>query len=375
MHKCNMMNPFKYGCVVDGEYFCARKELARQLKSFVESGQNVVIQGERRMGKTSLVRETVRRMRGWRLLYVDLLYVRTVADLCRRISEAISEMDSDSGFLEKTAKFIARLRPTLSFDGQTGGPVLSVDAAACREPDCVEVLLNMIAAHARTRKLCVVFDEFQDILDLEDGNQVLAVMRSRIQLDSRTPYVFLGSVRNRMTDIFWHPDSPFYHSAAALPVGRIDDADFKAFVAERFATGNRKLTDALWVGISSAADGIPGYVQELCEAIWSVSSPGATLDAEELSAALKLVFSREGDHYGMFVRDLTTQQLRVLVGLAELGGKGVFAGAFLAKTGVINAASVRRALTRLEKSGLIYYFEGEYRFINPFFRKWVKQLA
>ena len=75
----------------------------------------------------------------------------------------------------------------------------------------------------------------------------------------------------------------------------------------------------------------------------------------------------------MFVRDLTTLQLKVLGGLAKKGGKGVFAGEFLSETGVLNAALVRRALTRLEKSGRIYYFEDEYRFVNPFFRKWVEQ--
>ena len=59
-----MKNPFKYGCVVGGDSFCERPELERKLAGFVRSGQNVVIQGERRMGKTSLVRETVGRMRG-----------------------------------------------------------------------------------------------------------------------------------------------------------------------------------------------------------------------------------------------------------------------------------------------------------------------
>ena len=70
-----MKNPFKYGCVVSGENFCERPELAEKLAGFVRSGQNVVIQGERRMGKTSLVRETIGRMRGIRLVYVDLLGV------------------------------------------------------------------------------------------------------------------------------------------------------------------------------------------------------------------------------------------------------------------------------------------------------------
>ena len=47
------MNPFKYGCVVDGEFFCPRPELERQLRAFAELGQNVVVQGERRMGSVS----------------------------------------------------------------------------------------------------------------------------------------------------------------------------------------------------------------------------------------------------------------------------------------------------------------------------------
>ena len=47
------MSFFKYGMVVDGENYCPRPELARQFSQLVESGLNVVVQGERRMGKTS----------------------------------------------------------------------------------------------------------------------------------------------------------------------------------------------------------------------------------------------------------------------------------------------------------------------------------
>lgn len=54
------MNPFKYGCIVNGDFFCPRPLQEQELRRFVESGQNVVIQGERRMGKTSLVCEAIR---------------------------------------------------------------------------------------------------------------------------------------------------------------------------------------------------------------------------------------------------------------------------------------------------------------------------
>ena len=39
------MNPFKYGCTVNGEFFCPRPALERELASRIESGQNVVMQG------------------------------------------------------------------------------------------------------------------------------------------------------------------------------------------------------------------------------------------------------------------------------------------------------------------------------------------
>ena len=54
---------FKYGMVVDCENYCQRPVLARQFSKLVEVGLNVVVQGERRMGKTSFVYETVSTMR------------------------------------------------------------------------------------------------------------------------------------------------------------------------------------------------------------------------------------------------------------------------------------------------------------------------
>ena len=43
------MNPFKYGQVVSDDDFCSRQELLKQMKAFIERGQNVVLQGERRI--------------------------------------------------------------------------------------------------------------------------------------------------------------------------------------------------------------------------------------------------------------------------------------------------------------------------------------
>ncbi len=367
------MNPFKYGCTVHGEHFCGRPKLSRVLREYIESGQNVVMQGERRMGKTSLVLETVSRMKGLGVIHADLFCVHDVADLCHRLASALARLESTAGFLEKVVHALARLRPTLSIDPNTGTPTVSVEVGAAGDMTSLEAVLDAILANTSKRRTCVILDEFQDILDIEEGRRVLAIMRSRIQLDSDTSYVFLGSVRNRMTDIFFHPDSPFYRGAAPLPVGEIDPDDFYAFLASRFATGRRAFSREAFDEVADIARQTPGDMQELCDAIWDCTRNGQKIMSENIRKGLEVIFSREQDHYGIFIRRLTPLQMRVLRALAEKGGREIYSVAFLSAASVHNASSVKRAVERLVKEGLVFNNDSEYRFVNPFFREWIKR--
>ena len=215
------MNAFKYGCSVDGENFCARPDLSKSLSTYVESGQNLVIQGERRIGKTSLVKETVSSMRGWSMLYADFMGVKSVTDVCNRIADALARFDSSDSFMRRIFAALVHLRPVATVDAVTGLPTISVDARASAAPSSVNTVMNAVKAHVKGRKACVVFDEFQDILDVKDGEQMLALMRGRIQFMPHTSFVFLGSARNAMMDIFMSPKSPFYKSAAVFDVGTL----------------------------------------------------------------------------------------------------------------------------------------------------------
>ena len=366
-----MKNPFKYGCVVSGENFCERPELAEKLAGFVRSGQNVVIQGERRMGKTSLVRETIGRMRGIRLVYVDLLGVCDVADLCGRMAEAMAETDRSLPFYRKLGKMLSKLRPTVSVDPESGLPVFSLDRIAAGTSGSLDAILSAVAEEARRRRLCVVFDEFQDILGMEDGKRTLAVMRGKIQLDASTAYIFLGSVRNKMTDIFWNPDSPFYHSAAALPVGEIPYDDFYGFARKKFKAGGRELPREAFDTIFESAQRIPGYVQELCDAIWDCTDDGDVVSEGEIREGLNGVFARERDHYEIFMERLTPIQRKVVSALALHGGKGVYSGAFIANAQVSGVGAMRRSIAKLISEKLVYRYNDEYKFFNPFFAQWL----
>ena len=365
------MNPFKYGQVVGGDDFCPRPALLKQMTGFLRSGQNVAVLGERRIGKTSLICEAARRAKKRRMLYADLLEIKSADDLCKRLVKAIISLEQDGGLLEKALRSLSQLRPSVSLDPLTGKPSVSLDASVKLRPESIEGLLEMIQTIHRRHPIIVVLDEFQDILNLKDCGEAVAILRSKVQFHSEIPYVFAGSVRNQMAEIFTDPDSPFFKSAALMHIGSLDPDEFSGFLERRFAQGKRKVGDGVMASVFELADDIPGDVQQLCAALWEVTSYRDGITDDILPDALQIIFARESKGYEAILHQITGQQLRSLVGLAKLGGKAPLSQDFLRETGIATPASVQKALNRLQQLRIIYRHEGQCRFANPFLKSWL----
>ena len=365
------MNPFKYGRVVSADDFCPRGDLVRQMTGFIKSGQNVVLQGERRMGKTSLIYETVRQLKRYRMLYVDLLEIKTADDLCKRMVKALISMEQQAGLLERVLKSLSHLRPVISVDPLTGQPSVSMDAGVHLRPDSLDGILDLVKeSHKRTR-LVVAFDEFQDILNLADSRETLAVLRSKIQFHKDIPYVFAGSIRNRMGEIFTDPESAFFKSAIAVNVGPLDREVFAGFLADKFALGKRLVDSGTMTKIITIAENVPGDVQELCEVIWETTAYRDSIREDCINPALELIYARESKGYEAAMVQLTGHQLKCLVGLARMGGKAPLSSGFIRGVGIAGPASIKKALNRLVQLKVVYRHEGEYKFVNPFFKTWL----
>ena len=73
----------------------------------------------------------------------------------------------------------------------------------------------------------------------------------------------------------------------------------------------------------------------------------------------------------MVLTNITDLQLKCLTGLANIGGKAPLSAAFLKNIGNVLPATNKKSLLRLEQIKIIYRKEGEYKFINPFFKSWL----
>ena len=323
------------------------------------------------MGKTSLVRRALGGIRGRKTVFVDLYYINTQADLCRRIMEGIGRMKSDLPFLRRIMSYVPRLRPVLAIDPADGSTKISLDARAAAEPESLDAVMTALEKVSADGKTNVVFDEFQDIRRLADAPRILAEMRGRIQLQQDVPYFFLGSVRHEMWDIFNNSKSPFFKSAAAFDVGPIDAEDFSAFLVERFKKGGRFFSKELAAKALETACGVSGDVQEFCAALWEVTQDGCAATEADFRPALEVIFMRERKGFERAVSHLTPTQSAVLRGLAERPGDRIYGAAFLNAVGLANAGAVRKAVQRLEANDLVYEQEGAYRFNDSFFRAWL----
>jgi len=367
-----IMNPFRYGEVVTGKDFCRRPELVRQLRQRLESGRNTAIVGERRTGKTSLIHETVRRIRGLRLVHAQLWAVKSVDDIAQRLIDAvITTQHSRSSVVENVARALGSLRPRIEIDPHTGQPGVTLAPTQRLSPQGIQAVFDLIEDMGRRHRIAVLLDEFQDIRLLDDADALLGAIRDRIQRQKNIAYVFAGSIRHAVERLFRDPGSPFFKALGVIEVESLERRHFKSFLESRFQTGRRRLPNSAYEQIFMLTEDNPSDVQQLCAAIWDVSDSGEAIGAQHIRDALDRIFATERKGYEALVRPLTDIQMRCLRGLARIGGEKPQSKRFLDESGIRLAGSARRALTRLVTLELVYDRDTNYKFFDPFFRQWL----
>jgi len=367
------MNPFRYGSTVGKEDFCRRPDLENEIKRHIESRQNIHIEGDRRAGKTSLVFEVVRDQKHNMLLHFDFQLVKCMADVRARLMTGLSAASSKTGMFEKLVKNLAHLRPIIGINPATGEPSLSVRADDTDHLDgrSIGELLEFARVTFKSHNPVIFLDEFQDVAKLPEADGLLAIMRSCIQHHHDCTYIYSGSSRSDMDAIFRHPDSPFYKSAIAVPVGPIAREDFIPFLASKFYSGKRTAPTAILEEILDLVVDNPGDVQEVCNCLWDATRTGQTLDRSDVECALGLIFGREIKYFEQVLGDMTSLQKRCLQGLAKCNGQNIYTKAFMIETGVMNTGSITKAVKQLEKRHIISAVGKRFVFASPFLRLWL----
>ena len=374
-----MINPFQYGGVVGKDAFCNRqKELADLVKA-MKNSERLFVYSERRIGKTSLIRQALERLpkRQFLSAYIDLWPTDGEESFAIASAKAIAESMASTAdrMLETARQFFGRLTPLISADA-AGNPQISFEFArsGIKTPDLVEVLSapGKIAAK-RERRVVIVFDEFQRILEYS-SDLAERSLRTAIQNQKGVSYIFLGSRKHLIQEMFVDQSRPLYRAGGHYPLGPISAQDWLPFIRDRFRGSDKLISDSLIRSICQRTGGHPFYTQHLCHAIWEICETGSQVTEETIESATRLLLDRESYAYTALWESLAPNQRRFLMGIAgEPEGVKVFASDFLQRYNLRSPSNVQRAVEALLTRDVIDRSDGSYVIGDPFFKIWIMQ--
>ncbi len=369
-------NPFVYGQVlVPGKPFCPRPRLEARVLEAAAHQQRIVLLGERRMGKSSLVEHTLASPERI-LVSVDLRGLDSAEDFIDRLLLRLATTLEAHRALTKHLP--ESLKEALSFvtDVKLGlHGLLSVSAK--KKPNASTVIRAMDAVEraSRWQPLVVFFDEFQEIvenLDERESRHLLGVLRAEIQRHHRVAYIFAGSAKASMLEVFTAETSHFYQSATILEVGSIPQPDMAQFFKTQFARGKRELAKDTLQAMFALAGDSPNDLQQLAYHLWTQSTPGS-LGQEELKRAFGALLAEVSRRGELILEAATPAQRRVLFAIAIREDEETSTDSFIRFAGFKNNSSVAAALRPFLKgnNAILDKRGSRVRYRERFMRLWV----
>lgn len=378
MENVNSVNPFPIKGYISRDLFCDRKEELDTLIENVRNGVDTTLISDRRMGKTGLI---------WRLfeeiklralpivtINVDIFPTSSLSDFINVLYDAVSTqypVKTDIG--RRFMKFVKSLRPMFSTDPMTGEMKMSVLIQNDSEREVtLSGILNFLDSQGC--RVLLAIDEFQQIRRYPQAN-VEALLRTYIQRLKNLTFIFCGSSKHLMTDIFQNSKSPFYASTRFLWLGKIDSAVYSEFISRKFS--DRKVTIE-----PEATDLIlkwtmrhTFYTQCVCNQLFTLRRKH--LGIPQVRDVCVDILKTNEMTYLQYKLMLTTRQWEFLIALARRESICSFQSyEFLQDSGLRSAASSKRITDSLIDKGLITteIDEGKvtYKVSDVFFMRWLQ---
>lgn len=351
-----MKNPFKFGTIVEKEFFTDRQNELQYICRIMDSENHLALISPRRFGKSSLVLKAVKQTERPYIM-INMQSVTSVKDLSNRLLEALLKLYPLKRIKVLMSGF--RIVPTISTNPLTDGVEVSFEPSATNTDMILEDVIGLIGKVSTEKKrLILVFDEFQEIKDIEKGLD--KKLRAVLQLQGNLNIIFLGSQESMMEEIFDDKKSPFYHFGLIMQLKRIPEAEFLDFLNERFM----KITD-LSTEISSEILKVtnchPYYTQQLAFQVWNAVN------------------------YRQFESDFVEKSIDQLIEMHDLDFERFWLSLNKTDRGTLIILSKNKnpltqreqptstmfsSLKRLMKNGYIIKTD-TYEIEDPFFRRWI----
>ena len=350
------MNPFQFGVLVDNEYFTDRINELREVQMSLNSANHLILISPRRFGKSSLVAKAVK-MSGRPCLSLNMQNMLSVEDFASKLLRELFRLYPMERIRHLMTHF--RIIPTVSTNPITNGVDVSFQPVM-NSMVLLEDAMDLIEkVSTENKKLVVVLDEFQEILNIRKGldKQLRSIMQEQQHLN----YILLGSQESMMTDIFERKKSPFYHFGKLMRLNKIPYDDFKEYITTRLPLNeDEKLYDIV-EEILAFTNLHPYYTQQLSAQVWEMMTYDHLVDGVVKEAVSKIVRVHDLDFERLWLNFNRTDR-SVILSLSK--------GDNPLQNRKVASSTSFSAVKRLMKAGYVIRVT-DYEIEDPFFKEWV----
>jgi len=217
-------------------------------------------------------------------------------------------------------------------------------------------------------------DEFQEITEVDHSLAVEGILRSHIQ-KMRCAFVFVGSRRRILLEMFNNRKRPFFQSAVSYELKTLPRKDLIAFIGGGFKQAGKNIDSGLASDIADMLGQHPYYTQKFCFFLFDLVQ--ANTSKEDLVEAYQMTLDSEKALFESILRRLTVAQITLLTAIAQESTRKLYAADFMKRHNLKSTGGIQLGLDVLTKEDLIEQpaKTENWNIVDPLFKQWLRNRA
>ncbi len=372
------INPFIVTGKIEPEYFCDRiQESARLVKS-ITNGNNMVIISPRRMGKTGLIQfcyEKPEIKESYYTFFIDILHTSSLREFTYILGREIYEtlLPRSRKMTDLFIQTLKSISGKFGFDPISGTPTFNIELGDIDRP---EYTLDEIFRYLETadRPCIVAINEFQQVAKYPEKD-IEALLRTHIQKIRNSHFIFAGSERHMMQEMFLSAARPFYHSADILELNVIAPEIYIPFIVGHFEKQNRRIDAADAERVYMLFKGHTYYIQKTFNEAFADTPEGKTCTLETIRTAIGNIVASNDTIFREILSNIPEKQKELLYAIAKDGeAERITSVQFIKQHSLSSASSVQSAAKKLLEKDIITEINKFFSVTDKLFAMWIAQM-
>lgn len=374
-------NPFFVSGEIPNQYFCDRIEETKKLTSHVLNCRNVVLMSPRRVGKTGLINHCFQQpcfSDEYYTFFVDILDTSCLRDFTYALGREIFEQlkTKSQKLIDLFFQTVRSINGEFGYDYLTGLPKFGFSLGSIQNP---EYTLGEIFEYIeKADKRCLIaIDEFQQIVYYPE-KKVEALLRTYIQHSKNCDFIFAGSERRILGEMFHLPSRPFFASTASMYLDTITLDKYSEFVQLHFHEYDKSIDSEVIDRVYQLFEGNTYCMQNTMNHAFELVDQGENCTLKIAELAIRKILEEKTHEYQTQLSMLTPSPKELLFAIAkENKAKRITSGDFVKKHKLKSPSSVQSATNQLLDIHLITFFGDEsgnriYELDDKFLALWIQ---